>query len=112
MTRVQTACYALIASAIVLTALLLVQSSQTLVQPAHAEMVVHKDFTTMLSTRYRADTDIVYVLDSKQARLLAYVLDPNKKTIELLGDMDVAKAFEVWAQNTGQGAGGVKRVPR
>jgi hypothetical protein len=97
MSRIQMACYGLIASAFVLTALIVTRVSVMADNKAYADLVVHKDIVTMLTTSYTTDADIVYVLDSKQERLLAYSMNPNRGTIELLpgGVLDVGKAFEL-----------------
>jgi hypothetical protein len=100
MTRIQMACSCLLASAFVLGALVLVQGSRYVESQAHAAMVVNKDPLTLLSARATPDQEVVYVLDSKQERLLVYQVDPNRKTIELLpnGVLDMGKAFEAAAK--------------
>lgn len=98
MKRTELACYTLLASAIVLTALVFVQANRFTDNTAHAEMVVNKDFTTMLSAQFRTDSEIIYVLDSKQARLMAYIMDNNRNRVELLGEMDVADMFNRWTR--------------
>lgn len=107
MKRIDTACYGLVASAFVLTALLLVQVARLSDQRAHAEMVVTKGTITMVTTVFRSDSEVLYVLDSKNERLLAYMMDPNKKTIELLpgGMLDLAKDFDAAAERATGGAG-------
>jgi len=114
MNRIQTACYCLIASAVVLGALVMVQGSKFVNNTAQAEMVVNKDFTTVLSAQFRTDSEIIYVLDSKQAVLQAYIMDNNRNQIERLGAMDVAAMFERWAKRGGglQRGGGNNRQAR
>ncbi len=110
MKRHELACYMLIASAIVTSALICARASSVIDSRAQAEMAVHKDVLTVISTKFRNDSEIVYVLDSKNERLLAYMYDPNQKFINLLpgGSMDVADAF----QRTLRPAGPTGRVPR
>ncbi len=108
MNRVQMACYCLLASAFILGALCLFQASQIADTRANAEMAVNKGFVTMLSTTYRTDAEIVYVLDSKSEMLAAYMLDPNKKVIELMpgGMVNVGRAFQMLGDNAAGGTGG------
>lgn len=93
MTRSQTAVYCLIASAIVLTALIFVQGSRLMNNEADAEMVVEKNAVSMLSTRSQADSEVLYVLESNQQVLMAYRHDPNRGEIPLLGRLDLRRAF-------------------
>ncbi|QNN23861.1 hypothetical protein HED60_16830 [Planctomycetales bacterium ZRK34] len=114
MKRTELACYTLLASAIVLTALLFVQAQRFVDTTAHAEMVVNKDFTTMLSAQFRTDSEIIYVLDSKQARLIAYIMDTNRKRVERIGEMDVADMFNRWLNSaegraSQRGGGGARQ---
>ena len=95
MNRIQLACYCLIASAIVTTALICSRASNLIDSPALAEMSVHKDMLTMISTKSQRaiDAEIIYVLDSKSEHLMAYQLDFNRKSIDLLAAMDLAAEF-------------------
>lgn len=95
MTRTQMACYSLIASAFVLGALVLVQAGRHVETRAEAAMVINKDQLTLLSSKATTSSEVVYVLDSKQERLLVYALEPNRKQIELMpnGVLDLGKTF-------------------
>jgi predicted methyltransferase len=108
MNRIQLACYGLLASAFILSSLCLFQASRIADNRAHAEMVVNKGFVTMVSTAYRTDSEIIYVLDSKSEMLAAYMLEPNKKVIELMpgGVVNLGRAFEMLGNAA---AGGGKR---
>jgi len=107
MNRTQLACYSLMASAFVLTAMIFIQASRLMDDAAHAEMVVNRGTVTMMSTAFRTDADIIYVMDSANSRLLAYMVDPNQKVIQLLrgGIMDITREFERQFRNV-PGAGG------
>lgn len=95
MTRIQVACCCLIASAFVLGGLVFVQVGERLPQnEAQAEMVVQKDHLTMLTTQFQGDSEMVYVLDGRQELLLAYILEPNRGDIELMGRLNLARVFE------------------
>lgn len=114
MKRTELACYALIASAFVLAAMLLVSASRFAENDAYAEMVVTKDGITMLSTQAPlGGVEFVYVLDSRNGRLLTYSLDPNKKIVSLMrgGAMDLVKEFETVfaAGGAGGNPGGQRR---
>lgn len=114
MKRCELACYMLIASAIITTSLICVRASGMLDSRAQAEMAVHKDVLTVISTRFRNDTEIIYVLDSKSERLLAYLYDPNNKVIDLMpgGSMDVADAFNRTMRPAVGGVRGTRPQPR
>ncbi len=75
MTRTQLAGYALIASACVLTGLLLVQLGGLKANEARAEMVLNKDTVTMLTTSVQAGEEALFVMDSVNEALLIYTLD-------------------------------------
>lgn len=114
MNRVQMACYSLLASAFILAALVFVQASRLADNRAHAEMTITKGTVTMLSTQsWQADTELVYVLDSRSGVLMCYTLEPNRKIIELLpgGALHVPTAFDLMVaqQPAGQGPAPVRR---
>lgn len=93
MNRTTSACYLMLASAFVLSALALLQASSLIENRAHAEMVVSKGTVTMVTTQFSGDSEILYVLDSSRSRLFAYVHDPSKRTIVLLDSVDISRAF-------------------
>lgn len=97
MTRTRLACYCLLASAFILAALVLVQASRYVDNTARADQVVTKDTVTMITaSSHRADSEIIYVLESEQRMLMAYMLDPNREVLQLLkgGTMDVGRSFQ------------------
>jgi len=93
MNRIQIACYTMLATAFVLTSLILLQASRLIESRAHAEMVVNKDAVTMISTQYQGDSELVYILDSRSGRLFAYMLNPNSRTIDLMATADMTREF-------------------
>lgn len=95
MKRTSIASYALTASAFVLAALIFLQASHRLEQKAVAEMVVNSDTVSMVTTQFRTDSEILYLLDGRRGALVAYMLDPNQRSIVPLpgGTMNVAGAF-------------------
>ena len=107
MNRTELACYALIASAFILGALVLVHADRLADNAAYAEMVVHKDQYTVLSSQIDAAREVVYILDSRTERLNAYALNPTTKVVELLDSMDVAEQVaQVLKQVAGPGGRG------
>lgn len=85
--------YVLLASAFVLAGLLIMQAANVATSnEAHAaDMAVTKDFVTMLSTQVTTDSDIVYILDSRNERLAGYQVDPNNKVIRAVAAFDIGR---------------------
>ncbi|MEX2670480.1 MAG: hypothetical protein WD294_00080 [Phycisphaeraceae bacterium] len=92
MSRTQTACLCLIASAFVLGGLVFAQLSDRQSQ-AHAEMVVSKGNVLQLTTQFQADTELLYMIDERRDLLLAYSVDVNRGNVELLGRLNLARVF-------------------
>jgi len=93
MTRIQLACYALIASACVSAALLLSQLPG-IEQEARAELLLNKDTLTLMTAQVRADEDALFVIDSVNEKLLIYTTDFGKKKLELaVAPVDLARMF-------------------
>ena len=90
-------CYALFASACVLTAALVVTASQKSILPAaNAELVVNAGGLQFLTAVTEQSTvESLFVLDSASGKLLVYKLDQGKKRIELIGLEDVKKRFGI-----------------
>ena len=91
-----TSTYVLMASAFVLAALVIIQTSRVAtINEAHAaDMTVTKDFVTMLSTQATTDSDIVYLLDSRNERLAAYQVDPNNRIIRAVTAFDIGRYIQ------------------
>lgn len=104
MTRKTLACYALIASAFVLGGMLTLKVAEKIESPAQAEMVVNKDFFTVLTTEGIGGEDFLYTLDSKNERLLCYATDARGR-IELYAALDVGewmkRGLAEWERSTG-----------
>ena len=139
MSRTQTAGYMLLASAFILTALLIAQASRPsetnrsasgpstqsiasmLESTAHGEMVVSKDFVTLLTAQYQGDNEVLYLLDAKSETLLVYLVNPSRNQIELLpgGVMNIGQAFRTYLNSNDNNdnqndapRGGVNRLRR
>jgi hypothetical protein len=76
MNRTQLACLCLIASAMVLSGLLVVQLSQRVgPNAAEAALVIARENFTLLTANTREDEDSLFVLDNSTGTLLVYRLD-------------------------------------
>ncbi len=100
MKRIQLACCCLIASAMVLGGMILLRGADHLESQAHASMIVTKGNVTLMSAKVDSDKEMIYVLDNQNAQLLGYLVDANRKRIELMATMDVQATFEQGLQNT------------
>ncbi len=94
MNRIQTACYCLLASAFILTGMLVVRTAGLWESTAQAEMVDSKGAATVLTAEVNNKTEALFVLDSKNETLLAYQFDPNRKQNILLAKMDLKATIE------------------
>lgn len=121
MTRIQLSCYALIASAVVLSAMVVgaadrlfaresPQSTALLESQAFGGMVVNRDSTTMLTAEGVGTDDFVYVLE--RDRLLCYSPSQRGRDIlELFAAIDVSERIRLGMQkfggaDNGRGRGG------
>lgn len=104
MTRIHLACYALIASAFVLAALVFSAAGRQfdrgpasiLDSEALGGMVVSKNLTTVLTAEgVGGSDDFVYILDNKNERLLCYApSQQGKDTLDLFAGIDVGAEME------------------
>ena len=99
MTRTETACYALIASAFILAGLLFVQVSQT-PNAAEASMVITRDNFTLLTARTRTGDESLFIINNNTSKLMIYNLDVGRKNLELASVTDLSRVF------SGGGGGG------
>lgn len=93
MNRTQAACYGLIASAFVLSGLLLATMPQRLAPVARADLVLSKETLSLLTARTRIDEEALFILDNLTGKLLIYRLDLGKKQLELAGSADLSQIF-------------------
>lgn len=100
MTRIQTACYSLIASAFILTGLLLVQIS-AMPNTAEASLVITRDNFTLLTAKTRSNEEALFVINNLTDRLLIYRLDLPRKRIELASAIDLTDIFNQGASRGG-----------
>ncbi len=128
MTRVETATYALLASAFVLGALVMhtamsndagsigaeraaLLSQLPFESTASADFVVTKNIYTVLSAQGISNEDFLYVLDNRNQRLMCYRHDPSGR-IELFASINVAENVQRAMQTAGGGGGGGGRTGR
>jgi len=106
MTRIQVACYTLIASAFILTGLLLdrvTDGASPFESTANASMVSNKASFTMLTARTRSPTgdkpgeECLFIVDDVSNLLLIYRVEPRSSggKAELLHFEDLSRAFRL-----------------
>jgi hypothetical protein len=87
MTRTELACYGLLASAVVLAALLVTRLQDgAMVNTAHAEMVISGGGFTAMTARTRRDEEALFVLENSSQRLLIYSLNLTHNRLDLAHD--------------------------
>ncbi|MEM7626039.1 MAG: hypothetical protein AAF333_10465 [Planctomycetota bacterium] len=101
MNRIQTACYCLIASALVLSGLLVVQLSEEVgPNEAEATLVIARENFTLLTAETREDEESLFILDNTTGTVLIYRLDIASKKMELANGLVLREIFD------GRGRGG------
>lgn len=109
MTRTQLACISLLASAFILGAMLIAVVSQRYENTAQAEMVVQQGVFTLLSTTgVNANEEFIYVLDTRNERLLAYTQDPRGR-IELYATLSIGEEIEKGLKAAGGSGSSTRR---
>ncbi len=108
MKRIELACSCLIATAVILGALVLLRGADHVQNQARANMIVAKDQVTIMSARVDNDKEMVYVLDNRNAQLLGYLVDVNRNRVELMATMNVEEMIQQ-GLNSGTGRGGGRR---
>ena len=87
-------CFALLGSACLLAAVLVVQLDDKQILPqANAEMVINSQNMAFLTTSTQPNEEALFVLDNSSQRLLIYTLDLARKRLELSGTQDLKKLF-------------------
>ena len=100
MTRIETACFGLIASAFILAGMLVVQVS-SMPNNAEAGMVITREHFTLLTAKSRNNEESLFVINNITRRLLIYRLEIGRGRIELAGGADLTEFF-----NRGSSGGG------
>lgn len=91
--NIQTACYALIASALILAGLVLVNLGPHLENRAEAAMVISRDNFTLMTAQTREGEEALFVLDNAAGRLLIYRLNVSRSRLEAVGNINLAQHF-------------------
>lgn len=92
MTRTETACYGLIASAFILAGMLLIQLS-SMPNTAEASLVITRDNFTLLTAKTRSNEESLFIINNLTDRLLIYKLDLARNRIELAGGANLTDIF-------------------
>ena len=95
MTRIQLACFGLIASAFTLAALLVANfdTSLRLESQAQAEMVISRDNFTIMTAKTRNGEEALFVLDNANGRLMIYRLDMGRKQLQIAEAIEMETLF-------------------
>jgi len=108
MTRIETACFGLIASAFLLAGMLLLQVS-SMPNTAEASLVISRNNFTLLTAKTRSNEESLFVINNSTDRLLIYKLDLARKRIELSGSADLADLFQRGGGGGDDDGGGRRR---
>ena len=96
MTRLHIACLCLVASALVLSGLLVVQVSQrTEPNEAEAALVIARENFTLLTAPTRDDEEALFVLDNSSGMLLVYRLEIAREQMVLSDRLNVGELFDM-----------------
>ena len=95
MNRIELACYSLIASAFILSALLIYNLQTRMDAQANAGVVLNRDNVTLLTARVRGGTnkpdEALFVLSNLQQRIVVYRVD--EKGFGPVGTIDLSNMF-------------------
>ncbi len=95
MNRIQTACYCLIASAVVLSGLLVVQLSHR-VEPNEVEaaLVIARENFTLLTAEVRSGEEALFILDNTTGTMLVYRLEISRGSLQPAGGIRLSEIFD------------------
>ena len=98
MNRIQTACFCLMASAFVLSAILIVRIDQTAApNAAQADQVIAQPGFTLMTARTRGDAadgeESLFVLDSRNGVVVVYAPDIGKQQLTPVAGIKLSKIF-------------------
>jgi hypothetical protein len=75
------------ASAFIIAALVIIQAGRLPGNPAHADMAIHYDDFTLLTTRYGSgDNKLLYVINSRDQVMLVYEVEDAQQGTLFLRD--------------------------
>jgi len=98
MNRIQTACFALLASAFLLAGILIVRVDQKAAQNAAlADQVISQPSFTMMTSRTRGEGDqseeSLFILDNNSGALLVYTPNVGRKQLQWVRTIKMSELF-------------------
>lgn len=109
MNRTHTICCCLIASAVVLSGMLITQLGQRYENPADAAMVIARDNFSLMTAKTRSSEEALFILDNASGTLLVYNMEIARRRIALADGVKLDQLFG----NVGRGDGDAdERRPR
>lgn len=93
MSRIQVACYSLLASAFLLAGLLFVQVSDRLETPAEGAMVVTQQHFTLLTAKTRDTEEALFVMDDNSGLLLVYKTEVPRGRLSHVATVPIGQLF-------------------
>jgi len=95
MNRIQTACFMLLASAFVLSAILVVRLDKVDTQnPAQADQVIAQpDSFSLMTARTRGDDESLFVLDSRGGKLVIYTPNVGRQQLVVTRAFNLSELF-------------------
>ncbi len=101
------ACWCLIASAVVLSGMLITRLTDSVSNDAEAALVIARDNFSLLTARTRSGEESLFILDNRAGALLVYNLNVGRKQLELTNALDLNRLF-----NESGGGGGANTEER
>ncbi|MEM8783382.1 MAG: hypothetical protein AAGE65_11080 [Planctomycetota bacterium] len=108
MNRIHTACWCLIASAVVLSGMLITRLSDSVVNEAEATLVIARDNFSLLTAQTRPGEEALFILDNRIGALLIYNLNVGRERLEFTSILDLNRLFDE-AGGGGDGDGRSRR---
>ena len=94
MNRTTLACYALLASAFVLSAILFIQmQNKSILAQANASMVINDAPVSAMTLRARNDDEVLCILENTSQRLLIYRTDVTRKQMRIVQNINLSQYF-------------------
>lgn len=108
MNRIQTACFCLLASAFLLSGILVVRlDSVTQQNTASADQVIAQPQSfSLMTARTRGDDESLFVLDSTSGKLVIYQPNVGRQQLEVVRAFDLSELFGGGNNDRGRGRGG------
>lgn len=108
MKRTELACYALLASALLLAGLLIVrmQSHGPLTATADAAMALTRGDLTVITARTKRDEEALFIMDNFTEELHVFTLDLSKKRLRRNKSRQLNRIFGTPRSTEGGGGGG------